>query len=70
MTGLTQTANPGSGRTVISVDAMGGDRGPAAVGDEHLVRDVARRAARRLRGRGQRVRREERLRTPRKGQQV
>lgn len=31
MTGLTQTANPGSGRTVISVDAMGGDRGPAAV---------------------------------------
>lgn len=31
MTGLAQTANPGSGRTVISVDAMGGDRGPAAV---------------------------------------
>ncbi len=31
MTGLTQTANPGRGRTVISVDAMGGDRGPAAV---------------------------------------
>ncbi|MCP4207016.1 MAG: phosphate acyltransferase PlsX [Shimia sp.] len=31
MTGLAKTANPGSGRTVISVDAMGGDRGPAAV---------------------------------------
>lgn len=31
MAGLTQSANPGSGRTVISIDAMGGDRGPAAV---------------------------------------
>ncbi|CUH51936.1 phosphate acyltransferase PlsX [Shimia sp. R11_0] len=31
MAGLTTSANPDSGRTVISVDAMGGDRGPAAV---------------------------------------
>ncbi|MGR3711740.1 MAG: phosphate acyltransferase PlsX [Shimia sp.] len=31
MSGLTPSANPDSGRTVISVDAMGGDRGPAAV---------------------------------------
>lgn len=31
MTGLTHKANPGGGRTVISVDAMGGDQGPAAV---------------------------------------
>ncbi|MEP2530626.1 phosphate acyltransferase PlsX [Shimia sp.] len=31
MSGLTQTANPGAGRTIVSVDAMGGDRGPAAV---------------------------------------
>ncbi len=31
MTGLTHKANPSGGRTVISVDAMGGDQGPAAV---------------------------------------
>ncbi|MGR3636310.1 MAG: phosphate acyltransferase PlsX [Shimia sp.] len=31
MSGLTQTANSDTGRTVISVDAMGGDRGPAAI---------------------------------------
>lgn len=31
MAGLTTQANPANGRTVISVDAMGGDRGPAAV---------------------------------------
>ncbi|TCL09694.1 phosphate:acyl-[acyl carrier protein] acyltransferase [Shimia isoporae] len=31
MSGLTPSANSDSGRTVISVDAMGGDRGPAAV---------------------------------------
>ncbi len=31
MSGMTQSVNPETGRTVISVDAMGGDRGPAAV---------------------------------------
>ncbi|SFM13258.1 phosphate acyltransferase PlsX [Shimia aestuarii] len=31
MAGLTQTANAEDGRTIVSVDAMGGDRGPAAV---------------------------------------
>ncbi|PSL21599.1 phosphate acyltransferase PlsX [Shimia abyssi] len=31
MSGLTNTANPDAGRTIVSVDAMGGDRGPAAV---------------------------------------
>lgn len=31
MSGLTSSANADSERTVISVDAMGGDRGPAAV---------------------------------------
>ncbi|SEO43848.1 phosphate:acyl-[acyl carrier protein] acyltransferase [Salinihabitans flavidus] len=31
MAGLTDNANAGAGRTVISVDAMGSDRGPATV---------------------------------------
>ena len=31
MTALQETSTAGAGRTVISVDAMGGDRGPAAV---------------------------------------
>ncbi len=40
MSGLTHTANPGAGRTIVSVDAMGGDRGPAAVvaGISHSAR--------------------------------
>ena len=31
MTAQTETVKSGAGRIVISVDAMGGDRGPAAV---------------------------------------
>ncbi len=31
MTALTENANASAGRTIISVDAMGGDRGPATV---------------------------------------
>ncbi len=41
MTALSENAKAAAGRTVISVDAMGGDRGPAAV-----VAGIARSAKR------------------------
>ena len=31
MTALKDQSQAGAGRTIISIDAMGGDRGPAAV---------------------------------------